>query len=153
VREFDDINFTFVVFSRAVKQPTDTLYEVLEINDVNANEFAAFENSLQSTTRYTIQDIFVQNTEAWVPALDPKTNRVLNGTYFSMASVGSSQLGKPVVLVQFDSQGQDIFCSITDSNIGNQMAIFVGGELITSPVIQDRICGGTAQIDGDFTGE
>lgn len=152
VREFDDINFTFVVYNRAVKQPTDTLYEVLEIANVNASAFASFENALQSTTRYTIQDIFVQNTEARIPALDTKTNRVLNGTYFSMASVGSSQLGKPVVLVQFDSQGQEIFCSITDANIGNQMAIFVGGELITSPVIQDRICGGTAQIDGDFTG-
>ena len=30
------------------------------------------------------------------------------------------------------------------------MAIFVGGQLITAPTIQDKICGGTAQIDGQF---
>jgi preprotein translocase subunit SecD len=33
------------------------------------------------------------------------------------------------------------------------MAIFIGGNLLTSPVIQTKICGGTAQIDGSFTAE
>jgi preprotein translocase subunit SecD len=42
---------------------------------------------------------------------------------------------------------------LTEKNIGNPMAIFIGGELLTSPVIQTKICGGTAQIDGWFTTE
>jgi len=33
------------------------------------------------------------------------------------------------------------------------MAIFVGGDLLTAPIIQSKICGGTAQIDGSFTPE
>jgi len=33
------------------------------------------------------------------------------------------------------------------------MAIFIGGEIITAPVIQSRICDGSAQIDGRFTPE
>jgi preprotein translocase subunit SecD len=31
------------------------------------------------------------------------------------------------------------------------MAIFIGGEIITAPVIQAKICDGSAQIDGQFT--
>jgi len=31
------------------------------------------------------------------------------------------------------------------------MAIFVGGNLLTAPNIQTKICGGTAQINGGFT--
>jgi preprotein translocase subunit SecD len=31
------------------------------------------------------------------------------------------------------------------------MAIFVGGNLLTAPNIQSKICGGTAEINGSFT--
>lgn len=33
------------------------------------------------------------------------------------------------------------------------MAIFVGGNLLTAPTIQAKICGGTAQINGGFTND
>ena len=79
---------------------------------------------MKQTTLYTLEDAFVQNKQSWITAVDSE-NRVLNGASFKMASVGSSQLGKPVVLIDFDDTGKDIFCKITEQIIGKQMAIFV----------------------------
>jgi protein-export membrane protein SecD len=55
------------------------------------------------------------------------------------------------VVLSFDDAGKEIFCAITSNNIGKQMAIFIGGKIITAPTIQAKICDGSAQIDGQFT--
>lgn len=99
---------------------------------------------------YQIVDIFVQDRVTWVQAVDNGGN-VLNGAYFRFANTSTSQLGEPVVAINFDEKGKEIFCSLTEKNVGNPMAIFIGGQLLTSPVIQTKICWGTAQIDGWFT--
>ena len=57
---------------------------------------------------------------------------------FSM--VHTSEMGEPVVVINLDDQGKDIFCTITAANIGKPMAIFVGGNLLTAPNIQSKIC-------------
>lgn len=88
---------------------------------------------------------------SWVPAKDSKTDAILNGAFFKYAKVEMSQTGKPVVAIQFDEQGKNIFCNITEQNVGQQMAIFVGGEIATNAVIREKICGGSAQIDGTFS--
>ena len=101
---------------------------------------------------YTFLDVFVQDHQSWIQAVDSQGN-VLNGAYFKYANTSSSQVGEPVVAINFDDKGKDIFCNLTEQNIGNPMAIFVGGELLTSPTIQAKICGWTAQIDGSFTAD
>ncbi len=55
--------------------------------------------------------------------------------------------------INFNDEGKQVFCDITNENVGRQMAIFVGGKLMTNPVIRSKICGGTAQISGDYTPE
>jgi protein-export membrane protein SecD len=105
------------------------------------------------TTLYDFEDIIVEFTPPWVAAKDPISNAILNGAYFKMAGVSQSQLGQPVVTIQFDDTGKEIFCNITEKIVGKPMAIFIGGQLVTSPVIREKICGGSAQIDGQFTAE
>lgn len=104
-----------------------------------------------TATIYAFEDIFVQDRETWIPATDGQT--ILNGAYFKFANASSSDMGEPVVVINLDEKGKEIFCNITQANIGNPMAIFVGGNLLTAPNIQSKICGGTAQIDGSFTSE
>lgn len=106
----------------------------------------------KTETTYSFVDVFVQDHQSWIQAVDSQGN-VLNGAYFKYANTSSSQVGEPVVAINFDDKGKDIFCSLTEQNIGNPMAIFIGGELLTSPTIQAKICGGTAQIDGSFTAD
>ena len=100
-------------------------------------------------TIYTLEDVFVQDRETRVAATDGE--HILNGAYFKFANPSSSEVGEPIVAINFDDQGKDIFCSITETNIGSPMAIFVGGNLLTAPTIQSKICGGTAQITGNYT--
>ncbi len=146
------LDSTYVIYNRSIKTPEEKLFSYVEVKGISGNEWVAFEQSMKQTTLYTLEDAFVQNKQSWITAIDSE-NRVLNGASFKMASVGSSQLGKPVVLIDFDDTGKDIFCKITEQIIGKQMAIFVWGQMITAPVIQDKICAWTAQIDGQFDGE
>ena len=59
----------------------------------------------------------------------------------------------PLVSLEFNKEGDKIFEQITGDNIGKELAIFLDGNLISNPVIQQKISGGQAQINGDFTPE
>ena len=104
-----------------------------------------------TNTQYSLEDLVVDFRPARVPAIDPKTWDLLNGAFFKFAGVGSSQTGQPVATINFDEKGKQVFCNITEVIVGKQLAIFIWGELVTSPVIREKICGGGAQIDGSFT--
>lgn len=106
--------------------------------------------SWTNETLYTLEDIFVQNKENWVAAID-KDNNILNGAYFKFANTSTSDMGEPVVAINLDEKWKWIFCSISEANIGKPMAIFVWWELLTAPNIQSKICWGSAQIDWSFT--
>jgi len=135
------------------KETNENLSHLLVLSNVSTSQWKKLENDLEMETLYTIEDVFIQDRETRIPAVDEWSNRVLNGAYFKYANKTTSQIGEPVVVINFDSDGKDLFCKITERNIGTQMAIFVWWKLLTSPVIRDKICGGTAQIDGGFTSE
>ncbi len=59
--------------------------------------------------------------------------------------------GSPQVGLTFDNEGKDLFRDITARNIGKPVAIFLDGEPISIPVVQQRITGGQAVISGQFT--
>lgn len=80
------------------------------------------------------------------------TDTGLNGNYLKKSVVTFDQYtGRPVVVLSFNEQGKQLFADITKNNLGKQVAIFLDGEIISSPVIQDEISGGEATITGDFT--
>ena len=59
----------------------------------------------------------------------------------------------PVVQVVFNSEGAKLFGDITTKNIGSELGIFLDGNLISAPVIQDAITDGKAIISGSFTAQ
>jgi SecD/SecF fusion protein len=61
------------------------------------------------------------------------------------------QRGIPVVTFRFDTRGAINFGEITSQNVGQRFAIVLDNEVITAPVIQQPITGGTGQISGSFT--
>lgn len=81
----------------------------------------------------------------------------LTGRYLKNAELqfgsgqGSSLANQPVVVLHFTEEGGKLFEKITSENTGRQLAIFLDGEVISSPVIQEAIPGGTATITGSFT--
>lgn len=123
------------------------------ISSTGANMAIGSGGTKTITTLYSVEDIFVNYVPSWSTAKDPKTNEILNGAFFKYANVSQSQTGLPVAVINFDEKGKEIFCNLTEQIIGQPMAIFVGGQMVTSPVIREKICGGSAQIDGQFTAE
>ncbi len=57
----------------------------------------------------------------------------------------------PLVSIEFSDEGSKIFEQVTGDNISKELAIFLDGDLISNPIIQSKISGGVAQINGDFT--
>lgn len=83
----------------------------------------------------------------------------LTGRYLERATLVFGQTGgaglsnEPIVQVTFTSEGADLFADITSAHVGEQLAIFLDGQSISEPVIQQPITGGVATISGNFDPE
>lgn len=80
----------------------------------------------------------------------------LTGRYLSSAALGfgsgaTAGLSAPEVILNFNSDGAKLFEKITSENVGRTLAIFLDGQPISVPVIQEAIPGGQATITGRFT--
>ncbi len=78
----------------------------------------------------------------------------LSGKQLSKAIVDLQQgsgLGQVVVKLQFNSEGTKLFSEITTANVGKPVAIFLDGQLLSAPTVQQAITDGTAVISGNFT--
>ena len=60
---------------------------------------------------------------------------------------------EPVVTFRFNTSGARKFATITQQNVGRPFAIVLDDEVISAPVIQQPILGGSGQISGNFTVE
>ncbi|MBR0553768.1 protein translocase subunit SecD [Stakelama marina] len=63
----------------------------------------------------------------------------------------SQQTGQPIVTMKFDAQGGRRFARATQENVGKRFAIIVDNVVISAPVINQQILGGSAMIEGGFT--
>jgi len=78
----------------------------------------------------------------------------LTGRYLKHAQLEFNQTTfEPYVAIQFNDEGAKLFGKITKENVGKIVAIFLDGEPISTPVVQQEITSGNAQITGDFTVE
>lgn len=90
-----------------------------------------------------------ERPSTWTPAktADGKT---LNDKYLTRAGVSFTQAGRPQVELLFNDEGKRIFAELTKRLIGKQIAIFVGGEMLTAPTVQAVIPDGRAVITGNY---
>lgn len=80
----------------------------------------------------------------------------LDGRYLSSATLGfgsgaTAGLTAAQVILNFNSEGAKLFEKITTENVGQTLAIFLDGQPISMPTIQEPIPGGQATISGKFT--
>jgi len=61
--------------------------------------------------------------------------------------------GKPAVQIVFTPEGGDKFAEITGRNIKKVLPIVLDNDVVSAPLVQDRIEGGKAQITGEFSVE
>ena len=67
------------------------------------------------------------------------------------ATFEQQQGGRPIISFTFNSAGGRAFCAATRANIGKRLAIQLDNEIISAPVVQSAICGGSGIITGTFT--
>jgi preprotein translocase subunit SecD len=79
---------------------------------------------------------------------------LLTGEHLARAQPAfDSQNNQPIVSFTFKSAAAKRFGEITTQNKGYRFAVVLDGVVITAPVIQSEILGGTGQISGRFTVE
>jgi preprotein translocase subunit SecD len=78
---------------------------------------------------------------------------VVTGEELVDAQPDFDQNGRPAVSFRFNPTGARKFGDYTADNIGNPFAIVLDGEVISAPVIQSHIPGGSGIITGNFTVE
>ncbi|MGR3466605.1 MAG: protein translocase subunit SecD [Shimia sp.] len=95
-----------------------------------------------------------------VPAMDEEgvfyileRAAVVTGEDLTNAQPSFDQNGNPSVDFRFNTSGARVFGEYTSANIGNPFAVVLDDEVITAPVIQSAITGGSGQITGQFTVE
>ncbi|OGG40864.1 protein-export membrane protein SecD [Candidatus Kaiserbacteria bacterium GWA2_50_9] len=79
------------------------------------------------------------------------TGRYLASAALQFGSGATAGLATPQVILNFDSDGAKLFEKITTEHVGEMLAIFLDGQPISTPIIQEPIPGGQATISGNFT--
>ncbi len=75
----------------------------------------------------------------------------LTGRYLKRATLEFNQTtNEPIIGLQFDETGSKLFEDITGANVGKSVAIFLDGSPISMPVVNEKITGGQAVINGSF---
>ena len=98
------------------------------------------------------EQIAAENPHTSVDALFAPTE--LTGRYLERARVEfNPTTGEAMVGLEFNSEGREIFATLTREHKGEVLAIILDGVALSVPVIQDEIRDGKAQITGAFTPE
>lgn len=75
----------------------------------------------------------------------------LTGKQFKKATLNFDQrTNAPQISLQFDAEGTKLFAQITQANIGKTVAIFLDGQPLSTPTVQNVITDGQAVITGQF---
>ncbi|MBT4856939.1 protein translocase subunit SecD [Candidatus Uhrbacteria bacterium] len=127
-----------------------------QISDVVETQFGyhvIWRQDSRSTSLYEISHIQLGwTTESDILDVDAWMNTDLSGKDVERASVAFDQnTNVPYVLLDFSSEGGDMFGQITEENVGEVIGIFLDGAAISTPVVQEPIYGGTATIQGSFS--
>ena len=131
--------------------------EVGEISTVVETEFGyhlIYKRDQKTTPAYTIQRILMPLSDIYdvVPQASPWVNTALSGKHLEAAAVEfDPNSGVPYVALTFSAEGGELFGQLTESHVGEPIAIFLDGSAISTPVVQQAIYGGRAVITGDFT--
>ena len=82
---------------------------------------------------------------------DEDGNVRLTGEDLKNAKEQMGQNKAPVVALEFTTQGAKKFADLTSANIGRHIGIYLDGEELTNPVVNEAITGGQAVITGQRT--
>ena len=137
------------ILEKHVNAAEKTLAEEIFLDDAILNEWMWDEKRLDAD-RILLWEYEVQadGTKIRSPMPFVAENKVmLTGNDINDAMVSYDQNNQPYVRLEFKPRGGSVFCDISSAHVNEQFAIILDNELISAPVIRDRICGGVASIE------
>ncbi|TSC87117.1 MAG: preprotein translocase subunit SecD [Parcubacteria group bacterium Gr01-1014_8] len=127
---------------------TDTEAAIAMIGQTPSLEFRLLKKDMQSPPEGTplepIKDLFE-------PA--SVTGKHVEHAELQFGNGGGGLSNEPVVVLNFNDEGKQLFADLTRTNVGRPFGIFLDNVLISIPVIREAIPDGTAVISGNFTPE
>ncbi|MFT7184516.1 MAG: SecD/SecF fusion protein [Oceanicoccus sp.] len=141
VEPFEDAAFALAIGGISEIVESDFGYHLIEVYD-----------KIEAETITETVDTIAINKLTFNTLPSPWADEaVLTGEHFERADVYLNDAYQPYVSISFTNEGGELFETLTEANVGRRIAIFVGGELISSPNVNQKISGGEAQITGTFT--
>ncbi len=142
-----------------VKSFEDTVFPLKkgDISPIVETEFGfhiIYKKDERSTTDIHAARIVVRvkAPSDYLPAANPWEDTGLTGKQLKRAYVQFDQTTQfPQVGIEFNDEGKNIFGALTEKNVGKPIAIFLDGQPISVPRVNQAITDGRAVITGDFT--
>ena len=107
------------------------------------------DNATKNKSNVTLEDIKKSLEEQMLQPQWKATG--LSGKQLERSQVSfQQQTGQPVVTLQFNKEGKELFKQITERDKGKRVAIFLDNQIISAPVVQSVIRDGRAEISGSF---
>lgn len=76
---------------------------------------------------------------------------ILTGANLKKADVTFDHMNRPMIAFELDAEGGDVFGQFTNDHVGQYLTVLLDGKVVTSPVINSAIWGGSGVIEGNFT--
>ncbi|MHC1717036.1 MAG: protein translocase subunit SecD [Acidaminococcaceae bacterium] len=141
------------------KVDNDAVERVVKIIDMRINALGLTEPTIQRQGKDRIivelpgvkdpdKAIAMLGRTALLEFKDITGKTVLTGKDLKNSKAHASQNSQPVVGLEFNDEGAKKFAELTAKNIGKPISILLDGNVLTSPVVQEVITGGNAQISG-----
>ncbi len=105
------------------------------------------------STEYELSRIFIRTQDITdiLPPQDQWKATQLSGKHLERSEVLTNhQTGDVQVALNLNDEGRDLFANITEAHVGDPIAIFLDGDIISAPVVQTAITDGRAVITGGF---
>lgn len=134
-----------------------TALENGQISDVVETEYGyhlIYKQGSRTTNAFSVQRIVLPYTTLYdiLPDVSPWKNTELSGRQLERSSVQfDQQTGTPYVAITFNKEGGDLFGELTSRLQGQYIGIFLDGQAISTPTVNQPIYGGNAIIEGGFT--
>ncbi|HTM68109.1 MAG TPA: protein translocase subunit SecD [Candidatus Binatia bacterium] len=127
------------------------------ISDVVETDFGfhiIYKRAERPVYEYHLHHILFRTKTAadFLPPPDPWKNTQLSGKNLKRATLQfQTTTNEPQVSLEFNDEGKKLFGEITERNVGKPVGIFLDGQPISVPTVQEPIREGRAVISGNFT--